>query len=116
MFSEGLSFFVFVLNDGALHLFRHVVELSLSVTMSRAAETRENLSMSRFDFLVLALQSSNCFDLNCFFFQNLLSSILPGYKVHLHLLHLWAVWFTVLFGLSLKCVFFSSEIFDLIPR
>ena len=35
-----------------------------------------------------------------FFFQVLLSSILPGYKVHLHLLHLWAVCFTELFGLS----------------
>ena len=33
MFSEGLSFFVFVLYDGALNFLRHVVELSLSVTM-----------------------------------------------------------------------------------
>ena len=39
MFSEGLSFFVFIFNDGALTLIRHVVELSLSVTMSRAAES-----------------------------------------------------------------------------
>ena len=40
MFSEGLSFFVFVFTDAALNLLRHVVELSLSVTMSRAAETK----------------------------------------------------------------------------
>ena len=40
MFSEGLSFFVYVFNDGALTLIRHVVELSLSVTVSRAAESK----------------------------------------------------------------------------
>ena len=63
MFSEGLSIFVFVFNDGALNLLRHVVELSLSVTMWRAAETKQKLSMSWLDFLVLVLQSSNSFDL-----------------------------------------------------
>ena len=40
MFSEVLSFFVIVFIDGPLILLRHVVELSLSVTMSRAAETK----------------------------------------------------------------------------
>ena len=85
MFSEGLSIFVFVFNDGALNLLRHVVELSLSVTMWRAAETKQKLSMSRLDFLVLVLQSSNSFDL--IFFQVLLSRILAGYKLHHHLLH-----------------------------
>ena len=85
MFSEGLSIFVFVFNDGALNLLRHVVELSLSVTMWRAAETKQKLSMSRLDFLVLVLQSSNSFDL--IFFQVLLSRILAGYKLHFHLLH-----------------------------
>ena len=68
MFSEGLSFFVFVFNDGALTLIRHVVELSLSVTMSRAAESKLKLSMSRLDFLGRVFQSSNSFDLNSFFF------------------------------------------------
>ena len=63
MFSEGLSIFVFVFNDEALNLLRHVIELSLSVNMWRAAETKQKLSMSRLDFLVLVLQSSNSFDL-----------------------------------------------------
>ena len=68
MFSEGLSFFVFAFDDGVFTLIRHVVELSLSVTMSRAAESKKKLSMSRLDFLGLVLQNSNSFDLNSFFF------------------------------------------------
>ena len=36
----GKVFFVSISNDGALKLLRHVVELSMSVTMWRAAETK----------------------------------------------------------------------------
>ena len=67
-FRKVFRFFVFVFNDGALNLFRHMVELSESVNMSGPARTLLNLKMSRLHFLVLVLQVSNSSDLNSFFF------------------------------------------------
>ena len=39
MFSGEPSFFVFFCNGGALDLLRHVTDLSVSLTVSRPAET-----------------------------------------------------------------------------
>ena len=71
MFSVDLSFFVFLLNDGALNLLWHdVAGLSVSFTVSRATATKSRMSMSRLDFMVLVLQNSNSFDLNSLFFSS----------------------------------------------
>ena len=55
--------------------------------------------MSRLDFVVLVLQSSNSFYLIAFF-QFLFSLILTVYKGHIQLLYLGAVYSTGLFGLG----------------
>ena len=67
MFSECPSFFLlFVYNDGALILHRHVVALPVWVTMSWPTKSTYKLNMSGLDFLALVLQSSNSFDMNTF--------------------------------------------------
>ena len=60
IFLEGSSFFVlfFVMVE-----LRHVIDLSVSLTMSQPAETTEKLSVSGFEFLILVLQSSSGIDL-----------------------------------------------------
>ena len=81
MFSEGLSFFVFFFcNDGAMNFHRHVVDLSVSLTMSRPAETTQKLNMLRRDFSLLVLQISNGFDLKSLSFQVLFILILAVYE------------------------------------
>ena len=80
-----------------------MVALLVSVTMSWRAKTSLKLNMSGLDFLVLALQISNSFDLNAFL-QALFSLILTFYKGHIKLLHLRTVCLTGLFGLRQKCI------------
>ena len=63
------------------------------------------MNMSRLDFLVLVLQSSNSFDLKAFF-QVLFSLILTVYKGHIQLLFLGAVWYTGLFGQAESLFYF----------
>ena len=60
-------FCTFLRYGGALDLLRHVVDLSVSLAMSQPPETMQKLSMSKLDFSILVLQSSNSADLNAFF-------------------------------------------------
>ena len=59
VFGRTFIFCIFLCNGVALNLIRHVVDLSMSLSMSLLADTTLKLSMSRLDFLNLVLQSSN---------------------------------------------------------
>ncbi len=63
IFGRTFIFRTFLCYGGAPDLLRHVIDLSVSLTMSQPAETTEKLSMSRLEFLTLVLQSSSGFDL-----------------------------------------------------
>ena len=69
VFGRSFTFCNFVFIGGALNLLRHVVELSVWLTMSWPIEITYKLSMSRLDFLVLVLQTSNGFHLDSLSFQ-----------------------------------------------
>ena len=85
VFGRTFIFCIFFCNGGALDLLWQVVELSVSLTMPRPAETTSKLNMSGLDFLVPVLQISNSFDLNAFH-QVLYSLGLTVYKVNFQLL------------------------------
>ena len=69
MFSEGPSIFEFFCYNGILGLLRNVVDLQVSLAMSPPAETIKKLSMSRLEFLILVMQSSNGCDVISFFWS-----------------------------------------------
>ena len=55
VFGRTFIFCIFLCNAGALNLLRHLVDLSVSLTISRPAETTKNLSVSRLECLILVL-------------------------------------------------------------
>ena len=82
VFGRNFTFCNFGFIGGALNLLRHVVELSVSLTPSWPVEITWKLSMSRLDFLVLVLQSSNGFHPNSLSFQVFSSLTLTVYEGH----------------------------------
>ena len=68
LFERSVIFWNFVCKHRLLtYLCVHMLALLVSVNMSWRAKTSFKLNMSRLDFIVLVLQSSNSFDLNAFF-------------------------------------------------
>ena len=97
VFGRTFIFYIFLCDGGSLNLLRHVVDLSVSLTMSQPAATTWKLSMSRLDFLILVLQNSNGFDLISIFFKFCFNLFPNFYAGHIQLMLLGSMCSTGIF-------------------